>query len=552
MTDKSQNQIIWQGDLEEKALVEVVGKIYAQKLSGVLKVNVRKAEYKIYFLDGIPAFAQSSLKSDNLFELMVKLGELERDDVPRLEKMVEEGKEPEQALLEMGVVHHSRIYYLKQILAREIIIRACSHRQGQFQFFETQDFLDRVPLYDINPLEVIYEVINHFHLQQLPETIQKFGKAQIQLNPEISKLERLPDVFYQRIYLLDCFQRPLSVEEAVSVFINEFRDLNQALGMFYFAYASGILEIKRPSREISKHLSDKEAEPSRQEPPSPDSRIASDYIYVRRAKKAQEKKPLSQEEKPKEKAQQEPQKEVKKPSLDRLRKLELMEAKINSSMDYYQLLGIKPDSSIAELEQAYSKILRRLELDELIREAEPKVAERAQRIKEVVKNAVSTLSNPYERDQYEKKLFKEELKRAWNLELKKELAKKQFERGKWFLEHNHPQLALERFEQAIELDPEASEYFAHTGWAMYRASKGSIAEAEGYIKQALRLNPAYDKAYYFLGLIRKKEGDEERAEEYFKKALSLNPRNQSVGLELSALEKRKKSKGAWTRLFSKK
>ena len=547
---------LWQGNLENRSLLEVLGQIYAQNLSGILSLHCRRAEYKMFFLNGTPVYARSSLSTDNIFELMVSLGELEREDVPRLKKMLEEGKDPDRALLEMGVVDSTRLYHLKQLLCREIIIRACSQKQGEYYFQPDTSFSEHIPLYDLSPLEIIYEAINRFYLSSLAEMLQKFAGKVVQLNPEIEKLERLPEPFYQRLYLLDYFQQPLSLDEAIGILLGEFKELNQAFSFFYLMLITRIIEVKTPEKLEPEEIPapQQESASTRIEPeekPEPSPQISSDYIIVQ--KKRERKARKVEEEKPKELEPRAPAPEAKAEpkEMDLARKLELMESWVESSADYFQMLGITPEASIAEMESAYHRLLKKFSYDRLIQGSEPGLKSRAEKLREEIRRAISILSNPRERDEYEKSLFRREVKKAWKLELKKELAEKQFRRGKWFLAHNYPQIALERFEKAIELDPEQAEYFAYTGWAVYCAGKG-FPEAIGYLKQSLSLDPSLDRAYYFLGLLSKREGNSEQAEKYFQKALSLNPKNSGARRELDTIAKHKKSKGIFSQIFSQK
>ena len=554
---------LWQGNLENHSLLEVLGLIYAQNLSGILSLRFRRAEYKMFFLNGTPVYARSSLSTDNIFELMVSLGELEREDVPRLKKMLEEGKDPDRALLEMGVVNSTRLYHLKQLLCREIIIRACSQKQGEYYFQPDTSFSEHIPLYDLSPMEIIYEAINRFYLPRLPEMLEKFKGKLVLLNPQIEKLERLPEIFYQRIYLLDYFQKPLSLDEAVGIFLNEFQELNQAFTFFYLMLVTGVIKIKEPEKKISaeppreEKISFSPEQEKRETPPEPAleekepaSEIASDYIIVQKRKEKPKEVIIENSAEPGEEAES-VKPAPKEAQLDLIRKLELLESWVSSSADYFQMLGVTPEASIAELEDAYIKILGKYKLDELLKNGEPELKERADKMRQEIRQAVTVLSNPLERDKYEKSLYRLELKKAWKLEQKKELAERQFRRGKWFLTHNHPQLALERFEQAIELNPEKAESFAYTGWALYCAGK-ELAEAEGYLRQALRLDPSSDQAYYFLGLLKKREGDSESAYQYFQKAFSLNPKNRGASREMKILEAKKKSEGIFQKIFSRK
>jgi len=554
----------FQGELAKKPLVEVLGLIYSRKLSGELSVNVKKAEYTIYFLNGIPVYAQSSLKSDNLIELMVHLGELDRDDVPRLREMIKQGLETDHAIVKMGIADSTKIYLTKLLLAREIIIRASGHLEGKYQFQPGDGFLERIPLYDLSPMDIIYEALNRFLISYLPERMQKMNQAKVWLNPEIPELQSLPEIFYERTYLLDDFKDEVPMERAIHFLLNEFQDLNQAMSFIYVMMITGVLLVRE---EIPKPETRREragAEPRRMEKvsekPAESKKkqvVSTDYIYTqdRKARPVKEKAPEPKAEVKRESARKPEPAEQKKtaepmPGLEKGRKLELIESKIRSSNDYFLILGIKPDAPISEIEQIYHQILKQFEIEDILKGEDPELIRRASEVKDTIKKIINTLGNPEDRNQYEKSVYKDELKRAWSLELRKALAKKQFERGKWYLEHNRPDFALEKFEQANELNPEASDYYAYHGWALYRSGKGSPAQIDGYLKQAIRQNPRADTAYYFLGLISKREKADNLAEEYLQKALAINPNNANARRELDLIEKHKKE-GIFQKLFKR-
>jgi len=583
------------GNLQDTPLVEVLGWIYTQSLEGQLLVNVRKAEYKIFFFKGVPIFANSSLSSDNIFEMLVSMGQLERDDVPRLEKMVQEGSTPEKALGQMGVVDSTQLYEMQRLLVRELIIRACGHREGTYHFEEgDSSSLEGLPMFDISPLAVIYEAINRYLLQLLPQKIQQMASKKVHLNPMVSSLESVPEIFYKRTYLLDDFNQERSVEEAISLLLKEFNDLNQALTFFYVMYSTGVLLLERDKPEVEKPPAPEPEKPGpkkAEEPPRPKEDYKVDYIFVapkKRPKKkanrdriAEPKKKIELQEipappaakkkivetpaePPKKETQLEPQAQPAAtsapaqeepdfaPKLDLPRKLDLLETKARSSPDHFQLLSLKPDSPVQEIEQGYHNLVRQFSLEEMIKGSDPELSRRAKELKKKIQNAVHTLSSPEKRDEFEKSIYKDELARAYTLPLKRELARKQFERGKWYLNNHRPDLALERFEQAVELDPEKADYFAYVGWALYRASKGSMTQIEGYLNQALRLSARCDTACYFLGLIAKHEGREDQARDYLQRALAISPSNRSASRELDSIIKHEKEAGIFQRLFSRK
>ncbi len=573
------------GDLSFLPLVEIVGYCYAREKTGQLSLNKGKIQRHIYFYNGLPVYASSNVPADTLPEMMVKLGKLEREDLPRLRELMEKEKlTEEQALLNLGVIASSQYYYLQVALAREIIISSCGFREGYFLFNETDRFLDEVPLYDLNPLEMIYEGITRYHEMGLAEKIQTLENRRISLNPKTKEFLPLPEDYYIYTDMLDEFSTAMTVAGAIHRLYQEFGDIAKALRFLYILIVTGTLvftdvepgpevipepeERKPPERPAQDEIEDqstsyvvvksrkKKAAPApRQKPASEPLASAPEKLPGTTDMEAPASRPETTEPEspahPSETTAPRPEKKKFAKPLDKdsLHRLEILEQKFKKAENLYEVLGIKVNADLTEIQKAYSRISGHYQLDRAVQEEN--VQARVTGLRDQLNEAVQTLTNPEKRSEYERKLFLEEKKRSWNIPLKKEIARREFERGMWYLENNRPELALPRFEHANELVPELPDYFAYVGWAMYRARKGAMDEVTGYLRHALEADSSYDLAYYFLGVIAKREGDEERAEKLFRKTLDLNPKNSRAARELSFIEKHRKQKGFFSQLFSK-
>jgi tetratricopeptide (TPR) repeat protein len=581
------------GDLSLLPLVEVIGYCYAREKTGQLSLSKGKVERHIYFYSGLPVYASSTAPADTLPEMMVKLGKLERENLPRLRELTDkENLTEEQALLNLGVIVSSQYYYLQVALAREIIISSCGYREGHFLFNEIDRLLDEIPLYDLNPLEIIYEAITRYHEMGLAEKIQTLENRTISLNPRTKEFLPLPEDYYIYTDMLDEFSAAMTVGEAIARLYQEFSDIAKALRFLYILIVTGtlVLEDVEPAPAV---ISFRPLEPGPEERKEPEKTVqdevvdqSTSYVVVKSRKKKAAPAPVPRQETKREPLETAPEKlpeipatktpaprqettepkasapppEASAPKPDKkksaqpldqdfLRRMEILEQKFKKADTLYEFLGVKVSAGLPEIQKAYSRISGHYQLDRVVQDEG--IQARLVSLKDHLNEAVQTLTNPEKRTEYERKLFLEERKRSWNIPLKKEIAKKEFERGVWYLENNRPEIALSRFEHANELVPEVPDYFAYIGWAMYRARKGNMDEITGYLRHALEADSNCDLAYYFLGVIAKREGDEERAEKLFRKAVDLNPKNSRAARELSFIEKHKKQKGFFSQLFSK-
>ena len=392
---------ISKGNLGQRPLAEVIGQIYSSRLTGEMQLTAKKAEYKIYFFNGTPVFAQSSLASDNILELMVHLGQLERDDVPKLRGMIEEGMETDKAILQMGLADPTKLYYLKMLLAREIIIRACEHREGTYQFHAQNDFMEHIQLYDLSPMEIIYEAINRHQVLSLAKKLLKMSAAKVRLNPDLDELQSLPEIYYDRTYLLDEFREEMPLEKAIMLVSAEFKDLNNALLFLYVMMVTGVLLVTDektapPKLEPKAEAATKPRQVERiyEKPPEPKTAQAepektaagSDYIYKREKPTGRTTEKISETrvDWKQQSVQAAKQKETEQAEIEKSRKLELLESKIRSSEDYFQVLGIRPDTPVGEVEKVYQQLLDQFELEDLRKDSDPELSKRASEAREAL------------------------------------------------------------------------------------------------------------------------------------------------------------------------
>jgi CheY-like chemotaxis protein/tetratricopeptide (TPR) repeat protein len=99
--------------------------------------------------------------------------------------------------------------------------------------------------------------------------------------------------------------------------------------------------------------------------------------------------------------------------------------------------------------------------------------------------------------------------------------------------------AVEKFTDAIGLNPGEAEYHAYLGWALFRQTPDNpsvIDAAVEKIGEALAINPNLDSAHYFTGMIELYQGHKTRARNAFEAALQFNPQHLKARDALERLE----------------
>ncbi|HUT53729.1 MAG TPA: DUF4388 domain-containing protein [bacterium] len=640
------SETIDRGRLSEHAAVELLGLLFANRRTGILVIRQGRVEIKIYAFNGIPIFAETTSPGNSMIEVMAKDRMLNHDDVLQIKQLAEEKNIPIEECIQM--VHEitlSQLYYYQVQAAKEIIIKACGYKEGNYAFQDSEDVLNGIAMYDLNPLEIIYEGMRRYHIHDLAADIFAVENRKLRLNPGIKDYFLLPGPLYEHSHVLDIFLRETPVAGAIALLQDEFKDINQAIYLLYLLIVTGLLEFVReiPQEEII------EDTPSLKEPPLPEAILeTADVLEIEEICLSEDKGtmdcdtfvpenesgdfaptnlgrstapppdktaappgPASQSHhsssmyasargtrehvgigkapakrraaKPAPAPEAEPKapgrpaedfrREVVRPAGAKPKKKQpapapapvlstaqkgrisrefaLLQKQLDEAKTLYDVLEVTVDDGTSELNEAYTKKKKIISPDGTSGALPGDLDERAAALAAKLDEAYQTLVNPERRIEYEREMFDDEKKRAWNLGFKKSLAKKMETRGHWYMRQNAPQYARECFKQAVDLDPEYGEYYMDLGWAIFRSQPEKAAEARGYLHSALKVDPKLDMAPYYLGVIAKREEDNNEAESYFRMALEINADNASAARELAFLTQRQKQKGILNKIFGR-
>jgi len=207
--------------------------------------------------------------------------------------------------------------------------------------------------------------------------------------------------------------------------------------------------------------------------------------------------------------------------------------------NYFEILGVDPDASPADLKRRYIRLAKEFHPDARGPDIPEFVIKTSNQIFDLVAKAYRVLSDPAERQEYvrtladpDRGLTADKTHDVMNAEL-------QFQKGRVFLKKRDFKSARESFEWASRLVPDEAEYLAYLGWALFLAAddkQGNDAlVAVRQLKKAASLNPSLETTQLFLGAIYKEQKLRDIAALHFRKALEINPDSIEAKRELSAL-----------------
>lgn len=223
-------------------------------------------------------------------------------------------------------------------------------------------------------------------------------------------------------------------------------------------------------------------------------------------------------------------------------------AKNLHSLDHFAVLGIPQGAPAVEVRKAYFALARQLHPDKLAALGVADDDHVAHRLFARINTAFAVLDNPQTRRDYEDVLarggeeaVREEQAKAEALALRALEAENAYRRGEMALRRDQLTTALNEFKQALELDPDTSDYIAMVAWTQFCAAPDKLAIAgptRAALEKAIAASPRAVTAYVVLGRVERMLGRDAEARTYFQKALKLSPGHADASMELRVIEAR--------------
>jgi len=238
------HETLEKGKLEKHPVIKLLGGLFAFRKSGELAIKGANKTITIFVFNGIPINAKATGAGASLLELMAKDKMLSSEDMLQIKQLArEKGIDEEECLQMLHEVPESRLYYYKALAAKQTMVGAAGIKTGEFFFTDSEEFFDNMEMFDLNPLEIIYEGMVGFHLTDLFQEIYDLEEKKVSLNKELKEFFLLPGPLYEISHMLDFFEQDIKIKKAVNILQSEIRDINLSLYGLYLLLVTGILTI---------------------------------------------------------------------------------------------------------------------------------------------------------------------------------------------------------------------------------------------------------------------------------------------------------------------
>jgi curved DNA-binding protein CbpA len=194
--------------------------------------------------------------------------------------------------------------------------------------------------------------------------------------------------------------------------------------------------------------------------------------------------------------------------------------------NYYDLLGIAPSASTADVRKAYAKLARERHPD---RFPEPAAKKAAQQTFQEITAAFNTLSNDRARAEYDKSL-----RAPRRAPVPEEIARDAFDRGQKLFEAKNFFDAVELLRVATAHAPQEARYYAALGRALAK-NPHWVREGLQSLEKAVQLAPRHPGYHAELAELLAAQGLRIRARKIAEAALRLDPQHEGALRVLEAV-----------------
>lgn len=200
----------------------------------------------------------------------------------------------------------------------------------------------------------------------------------------------------------------------------------------------------------------------------------------------------------------------------------------------YEILGVPRNATPPQIRDAFDRQADKFKVENFIDcdlgLDHPKLEE----INHLLRQTYNTLRDPAQRAAYDHELRQQDASaKADPME-----AENHFQRGLKLLAQGQHAKAKRAFDEALRIDPESPDYYAHMAWATYQAAPEipqAVQLAYSQLDQALQINPDELQAHIFYGRICAADDRAADGRNHLETALDLDPGNEMAFETLAAI-----------------
>lgn len=151
------------GPFDRLVLLNLFIEIFQSHQAGRLTLTRDKSERVICFLNGYPVWGKSDDESEGLGAVIERSGELPGSQVAKLQAKADAaGRTLRDVLLAAQALSERRLFLAERKRVRQVVLGAFGQAAGQYSFEPGDDFVDRVGVFEVNPVKCLAEVVQRY------------------------------------------------------------------------------------------------------------------------------------------------------------------------------------------------------------------------------------------------------------------------------------------------------------------------------------------------------------------------------------------------------
>ena len=512
------------GDLAEVPFPVLLHALSVYRRSTSLVIERRQVQKQIVLENGVPVDCQSNLLQDTLGKFMVSKGVItEEQHQEALAKSATSGKPFSDVLVEEKMVDANEVYRLSQQSLAKNLLDAFTWRSGTFHVSPDAPEVDS-PLKVKTPQLVLTGISKFAPEAEIAEAMAPFEDKKLLINPR-------PPVSIKELRLSKDHQEILglvSLGKTVQELVDESGILRPAV--LRLLYGMAVIGLALPEDWIGEDADLPPADPDLESIPDMDfasTLPADEETTLETLSGATSSEPEGEAKAP-------PPRPARRPAMledvDQLRN-EIMEAYLRyRKQDAFDLLGIEPGATAAEVDEAFVRFsekmnpwnLKETELDDF--------GDKARDLFLAAARAFGELNNPETRKSvearrssgFQKNVIPEDARNAFAIKSNLLDSETQFKKGLAQMEAGRYQDAVELLQFAYDCEPQNSDYRAELAFCKYRAEPELERERSlEELRETIRIEPGAGLALYYAGMIYGESGEFQEAEPFLQKAIKL-------------------------------
>jgi curved DNA-binding protein CbpA len=487
----------FRGSLKETPLPHVLRRIFLERLKGTLTLVHGDETRHLFFEKGELRTATSSREGQRIGAFLKRRGWITDQDISwALETVARQGRARlGKILVEKGLVSRAVLDAEMRRLVEEIVYSTFAWDDGEYRFQSSTGVLDPDVALSLSTAAIVVEGIRRLPESEVFRERLGDGRRVPMLSPDpMSRYQYLP-LTPQEAYLLSRIDGGLDIDSLLKIGGSSRGATSKTL---YALLSCGIVEWKPEGSAASALQPGMGVERLNVEVSAEDANHAPGHA------------------------------ELVKNTYRRI-----------DWLTHYELLGIKPDSSAQQIQQAYFERSRLFHPDLRHREDLTQFSKELTAVFDRLKKAHETLSDPQRRGEYDSSLAEAPMPvlvtdSVSDPKVREQMASQSYRRAKQLIAEKDYHPAVEMLREAIRFVPDNSEYRFALAQVELKNARW-VEKALANLKEAARLSPRNKEYVAAAARALAENGHSHDAEIFARRLVSMDPIPENQALLESVL-----------------